>query len=454
MDIGIGLPNAVRGVDRAGIVEWARRAEARGFSSLGTIDRIAYPNYESLIALAAAAAVTERIRLVTDILIAPLRGQHGAAGQAGGDDRPPVRRAARCSASRSAGARTTSRPQRRRLPPPRAHASTRSSSELRAPLGRRDGVGPARRAAARAADRRRVATPRCARVARHGDGWTTGGGGPERVRGGAREACATAWQAAGRDGEPRTMALCYFALGDDAEEPGARRARRLLRFVGEYAEQVVAGAADGRGRDARHVAGFERGRRATRSSASRRRPTRRRSTCSRARFSPSRLAGGLRLGLLALAAALEPIALLGGGLARAFLREVARGPRPRSAAAAGQLLHRLAQLARALDAGLLVVVLVVGHHPLRMSEICLRHAEAFAFADAAVCLPAATADISVRLSFGSPTSIAPMIGLAVDPGAQRHPGLRGVEDAEVAELRLRAEPDLLPPVVARRAHAS
>jgi hypothetical protein len=44
MDIGIGLPNAVAGVDRAGIVDWARRAEAAGFASLGTLDRIVYGN--------------------------------------------------------------------------------------------------------------------------------------------------------------------------------------------------------------------------------------------------------------------------------------------------------------------------------------------------------------------------------------------------------------------------
>ena len=43
------------------------------FSSLGTIDRIAYDNYEPLTALAAAAAVTERIGLCTSVLLGPLR---------------------------------------------------------------------------------------------------------------------------------------------------------------------------------------------------------------------------------------------------------------------------------------------------------------------------------------------------------------------------------------------
>ena len=56
MDVGIGLPSTIPGVERDQLLQWARRAEARGFSSLGTIDRLVYDNYEPLIALAAAAA--------------------------------------------------------------------------------------------------------------------------------------------------------------------------------------------------------------------------------------------------------------------------------------------------------------------------------------------------------------------------------------------------------------
>ena len=63
MEVGVGLPNAVPETAGRQLTAWARAAEEAGFSSLGTIDRIVYPNYEPLVALSAAAAVTERIRL-------------------------------------------------------------------------------------------------------------------------------------------------------------------------------------------------------------------------------------------------------------------------------------------------------------------------------------------------------------------------------------------------------
>jgi alkanesulfonate monooxygenase SsuD/methylene tetrahydromethanopterin reductase-like flavin-dependent oxidoreductase (luciferase family) len=73
MDIGIGLPNSLAGVGGRRLVDWARAAEGRGFSVLGTIGRIAYDTHEELIALAAAAAVTERIHLMPTVLVAPPR---------------------------------------------------------------------------------------------------------------------------------------------------------------------------------------------------------------------------------------------------------------------------------------------------------------------------------------------------------------------------------------------
>src|SRR5947209_5832233 len=87
MEIGIGLPATIPGVEREQLLEWARRADARGFSSLGVIDRLVYGNLESLVTLGAAAAVTERIRLTTAILLLPFRNAAVVAKQAATVDR-------------------------------------------------------------------------------------------------------------------------------------------------------------------------------------------------------------------------------------------------------------------------------------------------------------------------------------------------------------------------------
>jgi alkanesulfonate monooxygenase SsuD/methylene tetrahydromethanopterin reductase-like flavin-dependent oxidoreductase (luciferase family) len=62
VDVGIGLPSTIPDTEGRTLVDWARTAEEAGFSTLGTIGRLVYPNYEELITLSAAAAVTSRIR--------------------------------------------------------------------------------------------------------------------------------------------------------------------------------------------------------------------------------------------------------------------------------------------------------------------------------------------------------------------------------------------------------
>lgn len=255
MDVGIGLPNAVLGVDRVGIVEWARRAETAGFSSLGTLDRIAYPNYEPLVTLAAAAAVTDRIGLVTDILIAPLRSNTALlAKQAATID---ALSGGRLTLGLAVGGRPddyeVSEIDFRR----RGRIFDAQLERMTDIWNGQGGVGPAPARNARPGlliGGQSDVTFR--RAARYADGWTMGGGTPDML-GGALKKLNAAWSAAGREGKPRTAALLYFALGDDAEERATASLGHYYAFLGDYAERVVAGAAKDVATLKERVAAFE-----------------------------------------------------------------------------------------------------------------------------------------------------------------------------------------------------
>ncbi len=255
MDIGIGLPNAVRGVDRRGIVDWAQRAEQAGFSSVGTIDRIVYPSYESLISLAAAAAVTERIRLVTDILIAPVRTNTALlAKQAATIDSFS---GGRLTLGLAVGGREDDYEASGADFSARGATFDRQLAELHSVWSAESGVGP------QAANGKRPAVliggsadMAYRRAAEHADGWTMGGGTPDMLvesLGKLREA----WGAAGRDGEPRSMALFYFALGDDAERVVQESIGDYYGFLGDYAQQIVQSAATDEGTLKGYLSAFE-----------------------------------------------------------------------------------------------------------------------------------------------------------------------------------------------------
>ena len=255
MDIGIGLPNTVIGVDRRGIVDWAKSAEDAGFASLGTIDRIAYDNYESVISLAVAAGVTEKIRLTTDILIAPVRQTAMLAKQAATIDSISCGRlvlglavGGREDDFSTAGADFHAR----------GATFDRQLEELtRLWGGGQENFGP------RPANGKRPqlliggsADVAFRRAAKYADGWTMGGGTPDALGEGLTK-LREAWQAEGREGEPRTMALFYFALGDGAEEAARESLGRYYSFLGDYADQIVQSAATDEETVRQYLKGFE-----------------------------------------------------------------------------------------------------------------------------------------------------------------------------------------------------
>lgn len=83
MNVGIGLPIG----DPARLLTWAQRADAGPFSTLGLLDRLVYDNPEPLVALAVLAGATSRIRVQTEVLLAPLRDTALLAKQAATLDR-------------------------------------------------------------------------------------------------------------------------------------------------------------------------------------------------------------------------------------------------------------------------------------------------------------------------------------------------------------------------------
>ena len=191
MELGIGLPNAVPGTTGDQLTDWARAAEEAGFSTLGTIDRIVYPNYEPIVALSAAAAVTERIRLVTDVMLGPLRAEPRDGRQAVPlPRRPGRRRPRRPRHRRSAAARTTTRSAASTCPPAASGSiapwrrSARSGTAT-ASSSRRSAPGP--RATAPPCWSAATSQASFERAAKYGDGWTQGGSGPDQFKRGRRE---------------------------------------------------------------------------------------------------------------------------------------------------------------------------------------------------------------------------------------------------------------------------
>jgi alkanesulfonate monooxygenase SsuD/methylene tetrahydromethanopterin reductase-like flavin-dependent oxidoreductase (luciferase family) len=237
MQVGVGLPNTLSGADRELMLNWARQADAGPFSSLGLFDRLLYDSYEPLTTIAAAAAVTQRLRLATTILIAPLHNTVLLAKSAATIDALANGRftlgvavGARESDYTAAGVPYQERGKRleRQLADLRRYWEDESfGPQPVQPNGPELLVGG-------------LTDAIYARVARYADGYVHNGGPPRAFARSAEKALA-AWRDAGRPGRPRLWGMGYFAFGGDAPEAGRRYLRHYYDFTGPFAERIAQG---------------------------------------------------------------------------------------------------------------------------------------------------------------------------------------------------------------------
>ncbi|QBI18408.1 LLM class flavin-dependent oxidoreductase [Egibacter rhizosphaerae] len=253
MDVGIGIPNSIPGTPGGRMLEWARRAEAAGFSTLATIGAVEFPTYEELTALAAAGAVTERIGLLTNVLIAPPRSSAELAKQAATVDQLSGGRLTlglgvgwRATDYQLTGRDFETRGQRfdaqlhELLAAWRGEPLVEGSRPITPQPTRPEGVPLLIGGNTDAAIRR---------AAEVGIGWTAGGLPPDTAKEWA-DRVRTAWHEAGRSGEPRLVALVYFGLGD----VGQRARDYALDYYGPMGTEVANMIADSILRDPESVA--------------------------------------------------------------------------------------------------------------------------------------------------------------------------------------------------------
>jgi alkanesulfonate monooxygenase SsuD/methylene tetrahydromethanopterin reductase-like flavin-dependent oxidoreductase (luciferase family) len=234
VDLGIGLPP---GIPDAGVLGWARAAEAHGFASLAVVD---HGDGEPLVTLAAAAAVTGRVKLLAGVAVVPYRvnavllAKQAATVDhlSGGRLVLGVAAGGREDAYQGSGVAFDERGRRLGAMLEEVLAAWAGAAPgfagavgPRPPRGRPvvvvggRGDGAFELAAARA------------------DGWIAGGGGPEAFALAAERARA-AWSSRGREGAPWLLGLACYALGPGASGHAGRYLADHHALLGPHADEV------------------------------------------------------------------------------------------------------------------------------------------------------------------------------------------------------------------------
>ena len=226
MRIAIGLPSRVASASGAVMLEWVTRAERGPFSSVVVTDRVVSQALEPLTILAMAAGATQRIRLMTSVVIGPTRETTLLARQAATID---VLSRGRLTLGIGIGVRENDylatgfdfhrrgRRAEEQLPTLRRLWSGEALSREVEAVGPRpsNANGPELLIGG-------YVLAIVQRIAKWGDGYMAPGGGEPQSLLRMWRQIERAWQEAGRTGTPRWVGASYYALGPNAGEHANR----------------------------------------------------------------------------------------------------------------------------------------------------------------------------------------------------------------------------------------
>ena len=243
IDIGMGLPSHVDGVTRTQLIRWARQAEDMGANSLCTTDRVMYPSLETMLTLAAVSSVTARAKLMTSVLVAPLRTNsalfrkqiytldlltdHRLVLAVGVGRRHDDYDA--CGVDYSRRGRILDEQLSAEDSPPYP-GTTGSGPSISDVLGTRllfSGQSPAT----------------LGRIARQGGGWVApaGQGGWTGATAAFADDVRKTWAAAGRPDTPRLVAMVYTSAGRNARDDARQHIHSYYAFLGREGAEKLAG---------------------------------------------------------------------------------------------------------------------------------------------------------------------------------------------------------------------
>lgn len=245
MQVGICLPYMERDFGRKEILDWCRRVDSGPWSSLSCGERITGYTLEMRAMLAAAAAVTERVRIMPSLYVLPMHSPVWAAKEVATLDVISGGRVTLCVGvgGREIDYRVVGASfERRHARLDEQVATMRRTWNGDAPLDGADAVGPRPVQPGGPTILAGAMGPKAiARAAHWADGiyaFSMGGNADEIRR--TFDLADRAWADAGRGVPPRKVGGFWFSLADDAENALKEYVHRYLAVFGDAPARAIA----------------------------------------------------------------------------------------------------------------------------------------------------------------------------------------------------------------------